>query len=171
MGDKIEHTRASWRDLVFAKPVATACVRAHFALEHACCWKWVCFAAHCCWCCVRSCCCGCLCCSQDSCRCCFRCSFNLFPLPVTIVNYLIVAPAFERTAILSLKATIVAEFIFPDGVEKAVQSLLVAMLERLALEVLAALQRAFEPVHVFEFCDVVGAKKFRAFSCFHLAFT
>ena len=171
MGDEIEHTRASWRDLVFAKPVATACEGIHFALEHSLCWKWVCFAAHCCWCCGRSCCCGCLCWSQGCCRCCFRCSFNLFLLPVAIVNNLVVAPAIERTAILCFKATIVAEFIFPDGVEKAVQSLLVPMLERLALEVLTAPQRAFEPVHVFKFCDVVGANKFRASSCFHLAFT
>ena len=95
----------------------------------------------------------------------------MFLLPVAIVNNLVVAPAIERTAILSLKATVVAEFIFPDGVEKAVQSLMVPMLERLALEVLAALQRAFKPVYVFEFCDVVGANKFRASSCFHLAFT
>ena len=95
----------------------------------------------------------------------------MFLLPVAIVNDLIVAPAIERTAILSHKATVFAEFIFPDGMEKAVHSLLVPMLERLALEVLAALQRAFEPVHVFEFCDVVRAKNFRASFCFHLAFT
>ena len=89
---------------------------------------------------------------------------------VTGLNNLVVAPPTHyRAGGLGDKAGIVINLVLRYRVESTVETLLVPVLERLALRVLTAELGAFEPVGVFKLPDVVETSELGTSSSCHLA--